>query len=121
MGSDISNFLGLRKDLKKFIIGKEIESGKDRSLLLEIISKSFLDNFKVLVGLLEFLLKSFLRAALNNGGGLECLVDLLSPCGVYRLESLGFLRKLLHDIRRVENGLKVHPLSLALNPLFKSI
>lgn len=55
----ISHFLSLGKDLKELIIGQEIETSEVRTLLLEIISKTLLNNFEILVCLLELFFETF--------------------------------------------------------------
>jgi hypothetical protein len=62
MRSHIFNFLSLRQDFKKLIVGKEIESGENRSLGFKIFSKTSLDEIKVPVGILEFVKETFSSA-----------------------------------------------------------
>lgn len=66
-------------------------------------------------------LETFFGAVIKNGGVLLGLVNAVSPFDIDTLETLGLSRQLLHDIGGVENGLQVHPLSLALNPFFEGI
>ena len=48
-------------------------------------------------------------------------VDDLAPLFVHIFEFLVLEGKLLHNVGRVKDGLKVHPLSLALNPLLDGV
>jgi hypothetical protein len=99
MRTHVADLFGLREDLKQLVVREEIESSKYRTLLLKVISKPFLDDFKVFVGLLELLLEALLRAGKKDIGGLFGLVDDVAPGRINRLKALGFLRKLFHDIR----------------------
>jgi len=62
MGSHIPDLLGLGQDFQELIVGQEIESGENRSLFLEVVSKTFLHDFQVLVGFNELLFQALLRA-----------------------------------------------------------
>jgi len=55
MRSHILDFFSLRQDFEQLIVRQEIESGEDRSLGLQILSESSLDEVKVPVSLLELL------------------------------------------------------------------
>ena len=99
MGSDVSDFLGLGQDFQQLIVGQEVESGKDGSLLLEIVGETFLDDFKVLVCLLELFLETLSAAASEDRWVSPGGVDALSPGGVDRLEALVLSRELLSNIR----------------------
>ena len=55
MRSHILNFFSLRQDFEQLIVRQEIESGEDRSLGLQILSETSLDEVKVPVSLLELL------------------------------------------------------------------
>ena len=53
MRSDIFDFLGLRKDLKKVILRKEVETSENCALLLDVVLQSTLYSVKFFIALLE--------------------------------------------------------------------
>lgn len=81
-----------------------------------VVGESLLHNLQVLVGLLKLLFEALLRAGLQDALAADSDVDLLPPGGVHRLEPLGLLGELLHDVGGVKDGLEVHPLALTLDP-----
>jgi len=62
VGAHVSDLLGLRQDFEKLIVGEEVETSEVGTLLLKVVGKTLLNDFEVLVGLLELLLETFLGA-----------------------------------------------------------
>ena len=58
MGLDSLGVAGLGEDLKKLIIGKEEETGKDKPLGLEVVFQTLLNLVQELVVLFEGLQKA---------------------------------------------------------------
>jgi hypothetical protein len=81
--SYISDFLGLRQDFEQFIIGQEIETGKDRSLSLKVIFQTILNKIKILIGFNELFFETFFTANKKNTWVLLGNIDLLFPSRVH--------------------------------------
>lgn len=109
MRSYILDFFRLRQNFKQVVIRQEVESSEHCPLRFQVISKTTLDNFKVLVCLFESLFETL------SGASIQCVWLLFgsgnasSPNLINFLELLVLRWQLSNDIRRVENWLEVHP------------
>ena len=121
MRLNCSWFFGLRKNLKKIVIRKEIKSGKFLSFLLQILVQRFLDVLQFLIGISELLKKSFSAANLHYIRVLFCQDHISLPYIINTSEFFAFSRQLLWDISRIKNRLQIHPVSLAFHPFFHHI
>lgn len=121
MRSDIFHFLCLGKNFEQIIIRQEIESSENASLGFKIISETSLNDFKVSIGFLESLEKTFSGACFESIWVLNASSDTGFPNFIDSLEFFVFRWKLLHDIWGIENWLEIHPLTLAFHPLIDTI
>lgn len=121
MRSHIFHFLGLGKNFEQIIIRQEIESSENASLGFKIISETSLNDFKVSVGFLESLEKTFSGACFKSIWVLNSASDTGFPNFIDSLEFFVFRWKLLHDIWRIENWLEIHPLTLAFHPFIDAV
>ena len=120
MWADVLNLLGLREDFKQLIIGEEIKACKNSSFLAEILIETSLDQFQIIVSILEIFEQSFSVASHEHIGVLLSFFNDFPPHFVNSSEFLVLIVELLHDIRRIKDGLEVHPGSLAFDPFIDS-
>lgn len=62
-----------------------------------------------------------MRTHLQNQNSLASLIHGVSPRGIHCLKLFALVGQLFGNICRVENGLEVHPLPLALGPLLQDV
>jgi len=129
MGPDILDFLGLREDLKKVVLGEEVEAGKHGALLLNVVLETTLHSIELIVALLErrekfdvldWTIASLEYVALDSWV-VSCSLDDFFPGLVDVLELSALSWKLLLDVRGVEDRLEVGPVGHAFLPFFEDV
>jgi len=81
------------------------------SLFLKIIIQFLLNDFKILIGFLELIVKTFFSADFAHIQDVFRLSYTCLPSGIDGFEFLCFSWKLLCNILTVKNRLEIHPLT----------
>ena len=89
MASHTTDFLSLRQDFKKIVIGQEVEAGKVGTLFLEVLLEALLYKLEILVGIDKALFKAFFAAIIEDTWVLVALVHDIAPFDIDTLETLG--------------------------------
>jgi len=105
------------KNIKKGLVGDEVETGEDLLLLLEILVKSFLAELDLGEEGVEAFLSSLVGTGNNDTWVLTSFSHHFLEVTIDLLESSGVIRKLGSDILRgQEDWLETLPVSLDFNP-----
>ena len=111
----------LRQNLKQFIIWQEIKTWKGSSFDFKIVLHLLLDIFQLFVILLKLPQQLFARTAIVNQRSFVGLHHHVLPKLVNNYELFIFLWQLLLNILSSEDVFKIHPLSLAGEPLVNDL
>ena len=110
-----------RQNLEEILVGAEVETREDTSLLLEVGFELALAVLKILLHLGEGAGEKIVLAAANDHLLLSDSLHNLLPLGVSVLEDLGLSRHLLGDLTTSEDEYERHPLGLDLKPLLEGL
>lgn len=94
---------GLRKNLKQFVIGKEIKSGESCSLDFKIVLHFLLNVFKFFIIFLELSKQLLTAATIINKWPLKSLKHNIFPEFINNNKLFIFFRKLFLNILSTEN------------------
>jgi hypothetical protein len=111
----------LGQNLKQLIVGQEIETRKSTSLNLQIVLHFLLNILKFLIEFLEFPKQLFTSTAIIYKRSFKCFQHYIFPKLVNNYKLLILLRQLFLDILCTEDVFKIHPLSLACQPLINNL
>jgi len=90
----------VRKDIKKGLVGQEVESRENLFLFFEVSIQSFLTSFDVTVETIKLFFSAFSCASINDARVLDGISHQLLPFNIYFFKSLGVFRQLATDILR---------------------
>ena len=109
--------LGLREDRDQLVVRKEVEAREGRALRLEVVGEILLDALELVVRLDPLLEQLVVVAKGDDLGRLAHAVERLPPEPVHVREALRLGGQLALDVLRIKDGLQVHPVALAAQPL----
>ena len=121
MRLDRPRVFGLRQDLQQLLVGEEVESRERLPLSLQVVRQPLLHLLERLVGPGKDGEEVGGVGEAQRVGVLGRDLEALAPLPVARLELGRLGGQLFHDVRRAENGLQVHPVALAVEPLLQDL